>query len=646
VQPPPPDQQTTERPLGTSPSSGGVPGPELSVSRLEVTGPAAALPAGAASNEGAASNAEEPGRRATLALASIGVLLAAADTYVVVLALPDMMLGAGLGVDQLERATPIISAFLLGYVATLPLIGRLADLRGSRRVLIGCLLLFALGSLVTAAATDLGTLVTGRALQGVGGGGLVPATLALVAQAWPPERRGVPLGAVGAVQETGSVLGPLLGAGILAVSDWRVIFWANLGAAVVLAIGLVMAGTRTRPALSNDTVQSAGDPADGSASRPGAGYWARRGLALIAVLALGLFLLAPDRLVYDVRLGQAWAPLASDRAWTSPLGLVIIALGAGLLADRVADPGVRTLARQVDAAGSALIAGALAGLVLSFATADPEQAALSPSAPWLLGGSAVLLAAFVVRQRMASAPLVPPGTLRRSAAWGALVVNLLIGVALVAALVDIPLFARATSQPDQLGAAMVLMRLLIAVPVGAFAGGWAIRRIPVNIVASFGMLVAAAAMISMTQWDDSTLIGLGGSASLLLAGFGFGLAIAPVNAALLAATDPSVHGVASALVVVARMVGMLTGISVLTAVGLRVFYREQERIGTVLELCPRTPGDCPAYTNATHAALLTELHTIFAAAGACAALAGVLCLVLLRAPSTAPSTAPVTRSRW
>ena len=65
----------------------------------------------------------------------------------------------------------------------------------------------------------------------------------------------------------------------------------------------------------------------------------------------------------------------------------------------------------------------------------------------------------------------------------------------------------------------------------------------------------------------------------MIGGFGFGLALAPVNAALLAATDGDVHGVASALLVVARMVGMLVGISALTTIGLRRYYAE--------------PGDLP-----------------------------------------------------
>ncbi|HEX8779713.1 MAG TPA: MFS transporter, partial [Nocardioides sp.] len=161
--------------------------------------------------------------RLLLALAAVAVAFAAADTYVVVLALPDMMTSSGIPIDELQRAAPIISGFLLGYVAMLPLIGRIADLRGRVPVLVAALVLFALGSLVTALAYDLPSMVVGRFLQGVGGGGLVPATLALVADLYPRERRAVPLGVVSAVQEIGSVLGPLLGALVLAVADWRTI---------------------------------------------------------------------------------------------------------------------------------------------------------------------------------------------------------------------------------------------------------------------------------------------------------------------------------------------------------------------------------------------------------------------------------------
>ena len=66
----------------------------------------------------------------------------------------------------------------------------------------------------------------------------MPVTLALVADLYPADRRGVPLGVVGAVQELGSVLGPLYGALVLAVGDWRDIFWINLAVGLVLAAAI------------------------------------------------------------------------------------------------------------------------------------------------------------------------------------------------------------------------------------------------------------------------------------------------------------------------------------------------------------------------------------------------------------------------
>ncbi|MFN2582053.1 MAG: MFS transporter, partial [Candidatus Dormibacteria bacterium] len=143
------------------------------------------------------------GRTWVAGAAAAAVLLAAADTYVIVLALPSMLGDVGLSIDRLQQATPLISGFLLGYVAMMPLIGRLSDMHGRRPVLYVCLAIFAAGSLVTASAHDLASAVAGRALQGVGGGGLVPVTLALVADLWPPANRGTPLGAVGAAQELG-----------------------------------------------------------------------------------------------------------------------------------------------------------------------------------------------------------------------------------------------------------------------------------------------------------------------------------------------------------------------------------------------------------------------------------------------------------
>jgi MFS family permease len=561
----------------------------------------------------------EPGAPAVpglplVVLATLAVLVTAADTYVVVLALPDILEGVGVGIDELQRATPIVGGFLLGYTATLPLLGRLADLRGRVPVLVGCLLLFALGSLLTATAVSLGPAVLGRGLQGIGAGGLVPATLALVADRWPPERRALPLGAVGSVQEAGAVLGPLAGAAVLAVADWRVIFWLNLLLGLGLAAGVRgMAGGR-RP-----------DPVG-------------LGLAVLTALALGLQLASPAALAEDVTLGLLYVPVVPAVAATTPLVLVAVVAGLGLVVRSLATPdgavlplrGLPRLAADVDVLGSALAVVALGSLVWAFAAADPATQIVAHG-PVLLPVALAAAVAFVVRERRTHDPVLPLRALRPTGAWGALVVNLLVGVALVAALVDVPLFARNTTTPgDQLGAALVLLRLLVAVPVGALLGGWLCRTVAPRLVAAGGMTLAALAFVAMTTWGERSLDGPASTAVLLAAGLGFGLAIAPVNAVLLAVTGADVHGSASALAVVARTVGMLAGLSLLTAVALRRFTAEVEGIGTPFSLCPDTPADCPAYDAATDAAILGQLHTVFAGAAVAAGLAAVAALVLLR----------------
>ncbi len=565
--------------------------------------------------------------RILLGLAAVAVAFAAADTYVVVLALPDMMSAAGLNTDELQRAAPLISGFLLGYVGVLPLIGRLADLRGRTPVLVGSLVVFAVGSLVTAAAYDLPSMVTGRFVQGVGGGGLVPATLALVADLWPPQRRGLPLGVVGAVQELGSVLGPVYGAAVLAVSDWRAIFWLNLAVGLVLAAALV----RLPPGQPDPT-----DPRPGRVDVVG---------ALLVAAALGcvaVVMREPTGLVTDVEWGRAFLPFVGESRWLTPLAVAAYALLALFMVRQLtarrpllAWRAWGAVLARTDVVGALLLGAALGGVIVAFASADPEVAVLSTGGLWWLGGSAVAAVLFGWRQRTSTHPLVPRQALRRRAAWGSVLVSLFVGASLIAALVDIPFFARLTVYPDsQLDAALVLVRFLAALPVGALVGGWFTRRVPVGVLTATGMVLAAVGFVLMAGWDADALRSWTATVPLVIAGFGFGLAVAPVNAALLAATDQAVHGVSSALVVVARMVGMLVGISALTTIGLRRFYDVTATIPPVQELCPETPTDCPGYGDRLLEAGLAQLETVFVGAAACAVVAAVLALVLFRGAQT------------
>jgi MFS transporter, DHA2 family, triacylglyceride efflux pump len=555
---------------------------------------------------------------------------AAADTYVVVLALPDMMSSVGLNLDQLQRAAPIVSGFLLGYIAMLPLIGRIADLQGRIPVLVGSLLMFSFGSLVTAASYDLTSMVIGRFLQGVGGGGLVPATLALVADIWSVERRGMPLGVVGAVQELGSVLGPLYGAGVLAVSTWKTIFWLNLGAGLLLAFALLCLRHLDEPSdRSNARSRFAGTL--------GRWDWLGGALAVAAASALALVMAEPERLTSGVTTGLAFVPYLGDSRWTTPLAAACYIV-SGLFVVRectarrplVNIRGAGALTSSADLLGAGLLAVALGGVVLAFATADPKVQVVSARGTGFLLVSAVATAVFIWRQRRAAASLIPRHALTARAAWGSLVVSFFVGSALIAALVDIPVFARVTVyQSSQLGAALVLVRLLVALPVGALVGGYLLRRVPVVYLAAGGMTLVAAAFVSMTRWDLQSLHGGTSTAALVVCGFGFGLAIAPVNAALLAASSTEVHGVASALLVVARMMGMLVGISALTTIGLRRFYAASAAVPPVGQVCD-SQRLCDAYVLMLKEAGIAQLHAIFFGAAVCAAIAVLLTMLLLR----------------
>ncbi len=131
---------------------------------------------------------------------------------------------------------------------------------------------------------------------------------------------------------------------------------------------------------------------------------------------------------------------------------------------------------------------------------------------------------------------------------------------------------------------------------------------------------------------------------LVLGGLGFGLALAPVNAAALASSAEESHGLASALVVVARMVGMLVGISVLTTIGLHRYYAEQADIPPIREVCDGG-SRCQEFNDLLRVAGIAQEHTVFLGAAVCAAVAGLLALVLFRSAATRGlDTAEVLRS--
>jgi len=483
-------------------------------------------------------------RPVALGLAGAGLFIAALDAYAVVTLLPSMISDVGLTIDRFEQATPIVTGFLGGYVVAMPLLGAYSDARGRAPVYAACIAAFAVGSAITATSglwtfAGLPWLVAGRVLQGLGGGGLVPLSLALAADLYQGGARTLALGSVAGLQEAGSVFGPLYGATLAALAapagGWRFVFWMNVPLAAICAAGLLIA---TRSAASSVK------------------------------------------------------PVASSIDW---VGAGLLGVGLGLL-------------------------------VVALYPDDPDHRATSSLVfPAGIGGGIVLVA-YGWRQVRRLEPLVPRELLGSRGFIGAAASNLLIGAALMVALVDVPVLGRLVFNLDQLGSGLLLSRFLVGIPVGAVLGGWLGGRFGSRAVAVTGMLLSAAAFLQMSTWAANELTLQAGplrQADLALAacGLGFGIVIAPLTAAVLALTRDQSHGLATSLVVLARTMGMLVGLSALTAFGL---YRFHQILGTPVLTDPDLRTRVDHLARLVAASFLQEYREIFSVAAAMCVIAALI----------------------
>jgi len=198
------------------------------------------------------------------------MFLGSLDQTVVATALP--VIAAQVG--NFGNIAWVITAYLLAATIAAPIYGRVGDAIGRRKALLGALALFMFGSVACALAPDFDSLIMARAVQGLGGGGLMTLSQALIGEAVSPKQRGRFQGWFGAIFATASTLGPLLGGLLSEHAGWRWIFWINV------PLGLVALFAALR--FKSDTGEG-----NFGLDLLGTGLFATSTLAMLIALSLG-----------------------------------------------------------------------------------------------------------------------------------------------------------------------------------------------------------------------------------------------------------------------------------------------------------------------------------------------------------------------
>ncbi len=464
-----------------------------------------------------------------------GVFLAGLELMVTAVALPSILAdladpASGSAWIELRKASWIINGYLLVYILTMPMAGRLADLWGARRLFMGSLVVFIVGSALAGAAQDLDQLIAARLFQALGGGVLVPVGTAAASHLFSGAGRPRALGVIGALTFLGMAAGPVVGAAILAS---------------------VHAGSAVAAAGLDGTVAAA--------------------------------ILAPAwRWVFFINI---------------PIGIIALTLAWA------ASPGWETPRRtgRVDIVGAIWFGLALVALLLGLTligSTEVAGTALDPASvtAGLLVIAAIAAATTIIRGLLVRDPFLEPRLFRSRAFSSAALVSLLTGYAFATAIIGGAVFVDRVLYGGPDDQRLALGALAGATAVGALVSGLIVRVVSLRIVALIGIVLSVAGLAAMSTWTPDVSLEVVALA-LGTFGFGFGLTVTPRSTAAVESAGRSAFGTASAVVTVARMLGMAVGLAILTAYGSTTIDRLSSEVyatpDAYLQFIPESLRDRP-----------------------------------------------------
>jgi MFS family permease len=496
--------------------------------------------------------------RAVLAAVGFSVFVAADDLTVVATMLRPIIGDLGLGLpDGLDDAAWIVNAYLIAFVAVMPIAGRVSDIVGRRRTFVAAYSLFIVGSIIIPTSSSLGPFLFGRVLTAIGGGAMVPVALAVVGDVYSERTRARALGVLGAIETLGWVWGPLYGAMLVRFLSWQWQFWLNIPlAAVGVAVTWRVLEGHDHPQRSSRI------------------DWIGAVLVTVFLVSLNLALLGNAEI-------------------QSVTGLDELTGGSG------------------------------------------------PDLRWLYAVAAVAAAAFAWHLRRARDPLIDSRLFGSRNLRLALFADFVVGAALVIAMVDVPIFVNAVEVDLERAALIsgwVLAVLTASMAVTAYVGGRLTQRTwygPPVVAGLVAATVAYAAMGFTWSGDTSYLLI---AVQLAVLGAGFGLTVAPTNAAVIAGAAPDQRGAAAGLVMVTRLLGFSVGLSALTAWGLARFNSLRGDI----DLPPLTdPGFESALRDASEELTSKAIAETFLATAAVTVI-GLGAALAMRRPPGEPDVTDVT----